>query len=112
VKTLNFYPYYEGYLSSGNKTTTIRLRRPNCADGEMVQLTLGWSESDARRLHNAQIISVYPKKISSLCQIDFDGESPDCKEPETTALVLSAIYRTIVRLDDTVWVVKFKHLVS
>jgi hypothetical protein len=110
VKTLNFYPYYEDYLSSRRKTTTFRIHAPDYEHGDIVQLTLGWSEDVVQPLHKVEITSVYSKPISSLRDEDFDGESPDCEAPEPTALVLSAIYRQVVRVDHVVWVVKFKHL--
>lgn len=110
VKTLNFYPYYEEHLSSGRKTTTFRIHPPDYKPGDIARLTIGWNEDTAQPLHSVEITSVYSKAISSLQEEDFDGESPDCKEPEPTALVLSAIYRQTVTVDRVIWVVKFKHL--
>ena len=110
MNTLNFYPYYERFLRSRTKTTTFRTRAPAFRPGDIVQLTLGWSEEDVRKLHKAEILSVYSKTISSLESEDFEGESPDCKTPETTALVLSAIYRKQIEQGDSIWIVKFRHL--
>ncbi len=110
MKTLNFYPYYEPYLVAMRKTTTFRLHQPNFRPGEAVQLTAGWDEKNCKNLHKAMIESVYTKSINELTPFDFEGESPDCKDPEATALVLSSIYREIVRLDEKIWVVKFSHL--
>ena len=59
-------------------------------------------------LPDVTVSAVYPKRIESLAEEEFEGESPDCKDPETTALVLSSIYRTVVSTTDEVWVVKFK----
>ena len=110
MRTLNFYPYYERYLSQGVKTTTIRLGRPDLAIGDQVMLTIGWSEDKTEPVRTAQIVAVYSKRIGELTADDFEGESPDCLSPEPTALVISAIYRTVVTVDTDVWVVKFRHL--
>lgn len=112
MKILNFYPYYEPYLRSGSKTTTIRIHAPDFKKGEIVRLTVGWNEKEVRNLHQVEIVSLYSKCISSLEAADFEGESPDCREPEATALVLSSIYRMNVDDSARVWVVKFKHLIG
>jgi hypothetical protein len=63
MRILNFYPYYEEYLSSGRKTTTFRIHAPGFERGDIAQLTLGWNEEVIRPLHNIEIISVYSKPI-------------------------------------------------
>jgi hypothetical protein len=110
MKTLNFFPFYERYLEQREKTTTFRLNPTAYVPGERVCLTVGWSEQNAKAVHEAEIVAVYPKNITDLTNDDFEGESPDCKNPEATALVLGCIYRTIVSPERQIWVVKFKHL--
>lgn len=110
MKTLNFFPYYEPYLRAGKKTTTFRVSRPiHFLEGTEVLLTLGWDEKAVTPLHHVTIEKIYAKQICQLDAQDFDGESPDCQSPETSALVLGAIYRKILRLTDQIWVVKFRH---
>jgi hypothetical protein len=110
MKTLNFFPYYEPYLLQRQKTTTFRLIRGDYQPGERVRLTIGWNNQETKVLHSVIIESVYEKAICDLAAIDFEGESPDCKNPDSTALVLSAIYRRTVTVDCVIWVVKFKYL--
>lgn len=110
MKTLNFFPYYEQYLVKRNKTTTFRLYPADYKPGERVRLTIGWDENTAEPLHDIVITSVYQKQIQNLDDTDFEGESPDCKDRQTTVLVLSSIYRTIVSADRQIWIVKFRHL--
>ena len=110
TKRLNFFPYYADLIRSGAKTTTIRLsNRERFEPGDHVDVTLGWNLDEAGVLRSARIVSVYQKKIAELDREDFAGESPDCQEPYPTALVLGAIYRTVVHTDDLVWVVKFRY---
>jgi hypothetical protein len=109
VKTLNFFPFYERYLVERNKTTTFRLSPADYQPGERVRLTVGWDENTARQLHDVVITSIYQKPIQNLNDADFEGESPDCKDWQSTVLVLSSIYHTIVSADRNIWIVKFRH---
>lgn len=110
MKRLNFYPFYEKYLRSRKKTTTFRLTdHASFKEGDDVMLSIGWEENSAIDLHPGQIRKVYCRRIRDLNELDFEGESPDCKSPEAAKLVLSCIYRTVVSDDDEVWVVKFDH---
>lgn len=110
MKTLNFFPYYEPYLIAGKKTTTFRVSQPvQLREGSEVLLTIGWDEVGVTPLHMITIEKVYSKEINRLDTEDFDGESPDCKTPETALLVLGAIYRKTLTPRDVVWVVKFRH---
>lgn len=109
MKNLNFYPYYEHFLRSRQKTTTFRLAFPDLKEGEWVMLTLGWDENQVVELHPVRIKQVYSKPISELNSYDFEGESPDCKSSEATRLVLCSIYRTLIKEQDEIWVVKFDH---
>ena len=111
MKTLNFFPFYEPYLLARTKTTTFRLPpRETLSPGDEVMLTVGWTEVEAKRLHKARISTTYERAASDLRSEDFEGESPDCQEPEATRLVLGAIYRRIVAPTDQIWIIKFKHL--
>lgn len=110
MQALNFFPYYEPFLVDKSKTTTFRLNRPAVLPGERVRLTVGWEAASALELHPACIERIYSKRVSELAIDDFDGESPDCTTKEAAQLVLSAIYRRVVRPQDEVWVVKFRHL--
>lgn len=111
MKTLNFFPYYEPYLKSRAKTTTFRLPpREALSPGDEVMLTLGWTETEAKRLHRVRISAAYERVAKDLRPEDFQGESPDCQEPEGTRLVLGAIYRRVVAPTDVIWVIKFEHL--
>ena len=110
MKHLNFFPFYEDYLRSREKTTTVRLNtRASFKEGEEVIISVGWEEDKAIDLHAGTIRKVYPRRIRDLNKTDFEGESPDCKSPETARLVLSCIYRTVLSDNDEVWVVKFDH---
>ena len=109
VKRLNFFPYYEELLLKRVKTTTFRLIRPSLDEGERVMLSIGWEENSAIELHTALIRKIYPRLIGELNELDFDGESPDCKSVEATRLVLGCIYKTKLTLEDQIWVVKFDH---
>jgi hypothetical protein len=79
-------------------------------EGYEVMLSVGWNEDEARDIHLARITHIYRKRISDLVETDFDGESPDCKSPEASMLVLSCIYKTVLTQDDFIWVVKFIHI--
>jgi hypothetical protein len=72
-------------------------------------LSIGWEENNAIELHTALVRKVYPRLIGELNDLDFDGESPDCKSVEATKLVLGCIYKTKLSLKDRIWVVKFDH---
>ncbi len=110
MKRLNFYPYYEPYLGSREKATTLRLRKPPALEeGDEVILSVGWDENEAIDLHGGKISKVYRRRIDQLSQEDLEGESPDCNTRAAARLVLSSIYRTVVNPDDEVWVVKFDH---
>jgi hypothetical protein len=110
MKQLNFYPFYEEYLRSRKKTTTFRLTSiPSFKEGDDVMISVGWEENKAINLHPGRIKKVYRRLIRDLNELDFEGESPDCKSREATKLVLSCIYKSVVRDDDEVWVVKFEH---
>ena len=111
MKQLNFYPYYRNLLVDGAKTTTIRLsNREGFVPGDEVSITIGWDLESAEHLRYGEIIKVYKRRVRDLTEEDFEGESPDCKDPETTAMVLGAIYRKEVNLDDEVVVVKFAYV--
>src|SRR5690348_14078522 len=107
VARLNFFPYYEPYLSSRTKKTTFRLNKPRVAPGDLIELTVGWEELKSEALHEAQVIEVYSKRLEQLADRDFDGESPDCRSREAAQLVLSAIYRRVVSARDEIWIIKF-----
>ncbi len=111
MKRLNFYPYYRQLLADGVKTTTIRLsNREAFKPGDQVSVNVGWDLENSTHLRDGEIVKVYRKKVRDLSDVDFKGESPDCQAPEPTAMVLGAIYRKEVKLDDEVVVVKFKYL--
>lgn len=113
MNTLNFFPYYESYLRRGIKTTTFRTTEPRAVSaGSEATLTIGWTEDDSKPLHKILITKIYSKKINDLTSEDFCGESPDCQTPETTRLVLGAIYRKVLSPDDLIWVVKFEHRIK
>jgi hypothetical protein len=110
VKRLNFYPYYEPYLRARQKTTTLRLHKPmDLQEGEQVILSVGWDEKSVVDLHRAKIRKIYPQRVDELSMDDLEGESPDCTSADAARLVLSSIYRIVVRGDDEIWVVKFDH---
>jgi hypothetical protein len=111
MKRLNFFPYYEGLLRERLKTTTFRVgSRPPYTTGEPVMLTIGWRDDEAVELHGVRVTDIYQRKVKDLQPRDFEGESPDCRDPAATRLVLSAIYRTVVLEDDDIWIVKFEHV--
>jgi hypothetical protein len=57
MKRLNFYPYYEPYLRSREKATTLRLRKPPALEeGDEVILSVGWDENEAIDLHGGKIV--------------------------------------------------------
>lgn len=110
MKKLNFFPFYDEYLKDHKKTTTFRLS--NTAPykkGDEVVISIGWTEDEAVPVSHAVIKSVDRRRIRDLGESDFEGESPDCKSPETTRLVLSCIYKRVLNNDDVIWVVKFDH---
>lgn len=110
MKRLNFYPFYEELLRSRKKTTTFRLGNPTLLkEGDDVILSIGWDETKVEDLHPAVVRAVYRRRICDLNELDFEGESPDCKSPRATRLALSCIYKTVLSENDEVWVVKFEH---
>lgn len=109
MKKLNFFPYYEPLLRSHIKTTTFRLTNPSVNEGDKIMLSIGWNEEEAIALHPAYIKRIYERRICDLNETDFEGESPDCKSVETTQLVMSCIYRTVLSVKDKIWIVKFEH---
>jgi len=109
---LNFYPYYEKLLKDKLKWTTIRLgdQRTKFAVGDLVMLTIGWSENENNlKLYKVQIQEVYYKRIKDLNNDDLDGESPDCTSNKAIPFVISAIYRKVVSDEDYVTVIKWKY---
>ena len=108
MKQLNFFPYYRELLHSGRKTTTFRLsNREGFEPGDEVSITVGWDALSSEHLCRGKIQKVYKKRLRDLQSEDFEGESPDCQDPEATSMVLGAIYRRIVSLDDDIVIVKF-----
>lgn len=111
MKRLNFYPFYEELLSSKQKTTTLRIGDSDIfTPGEIVLLSIGWDRNNATDLHKIKITQCYTKKLSDLTIQDFDGESPDCKNIAATQLVLSCIYKRVIKSDQIVHIVKYEHL--
>ena len=110
MKRLNFYPYYEDYLRSKSKTTTLRLdNHLGFVPGEEIIITVGWDENSYLDLHKGIIKEVYGRLICNISERDLEGESPDCRSKETAKLVLGCIYRKKISDDDSVWIVKFEH---
>ncbi|MFZ1049279.1 MAG: hypothetical protein WBP65_12720 [Candidatus Sulfotelmatobacter sp.] len=111
MNTLNFYPYYRSLLEDRTKTTTLRLpSKQRFQLGEKVMLTVGWpDEKHFEALHPAKIEMVYEKKLVELTEEDLAGESPDCLAVNAVPYVLGAIYRKILKSEDSVLVIKFKH---
>jgi hypothetical protein len=108
-KTLNFFPYYQKFLESGEKTTTLRLSNKEMLQvGDKVAITVGWEPDDAKLLHEVIITSVQRKSVSDLTLDDLLGESPDCQTPESAQLVLGCVYRRVVSKNDQVWIVRFR----
>ncbi|MDD2804001.1 MAG: ASCH domain-containing protein [Elusimicrobiales bacterium] len=111
MKRLNFYPFYEELLSSKQKTTTLRIGNSDVfLPGEIALLSIGWDRNKATDLHKIEITQCYEKKISELANHDFDGESPDCKSIAAAQLVLSCIYKRVLKGDNIVRIIKFKHI--
>lgn len=95
---------------SRKKTTTFRLGNSNqYKEGDEVMLSIGWKVDEAIDLHPAKINKSYGRRINQLNESDLEGESPDCQTPEATKLVLSSIYRTVLRNEDEIWVLKYEH---
>ncbi len=109
-RNLNFFPYYEQLLEARAKTTTLRLGKSDYLPGEIVNITVGWTEAECRILYKAEILQVYQKAINALSFEDLEGESPDCLTPEAVPYVLGCIYRKQLSSADSVSVVKFRHL--
>jgi hypothetical protein len=112
MNNLNFYPYYRQLLENRTKTTTLRLpSRHRFSPGETVMLTVGWpDEKQFEELHTATIETVREKKLADLTENDLAGESPDCLAVNAVPYVLGAIYRAVLKADDPVVVIKFRHL--
>jgi hypothetical protein len=110
VRDLNFFPYFEQLLISREKTTTIRLGEAEYEPGEIVRLTIGWSEPGERLIHEAKITNVYKRALRNLVKEDLEGESPDCQSLEVVSFVIGCIYRTVLSGDDIVTVVKFRYV--
>jgi hypothetical protein len=110
LKKLNFYPFYENYLKQHQKTTTFRLSKAAPYKvGDEVMISVGWSEEEAIVLNHAIIKEVHCRRICDLEESDFEGESPDCKSQEAAKLMLSCIYKKVVKNHDSIWIVKFDH---
>lgn len=92
------------------KTTTLRLGKADYLPGDIVNITVGWTETESRVLHKAEILNVYQKAVDELNSVDLEGESPDCLTPEAVPFVLGCIYRRPLSRADSISVVKFKHL--
>ena len=108
---LHFYPYYESLLRKRKKWTTIRLGN-ECDKhhtGDVVTITIGWSEDNAVPICKAQITDVIYKKIKDITPEDLKGESPDCQRKVAVPYVLSAIYRKTVTNDDFVTIIHWSY---
>lgn len=111
MKRLNFFPIYESILRERRKTTTLRLgNRESLREGDLAELTIGWDTKDATLLHIVRIESVSRRRICELTDEDLAGESPDCSTVEAAAMVVGCVYRTVLRPEDEVTIVKFSHL--
>lgn len=111
MKQLNLYPYYENLIQSKTKTTTIRLgdRTNKYEVGDVVVITVGWDEKEAKEIAQASIMNVKMKKINELNDLDLNGESPDCVFKDSVKYVMSSIYKTIVNDDDYVTIIKWRY---
>ncbi len=73
-------------------------------------LTIGWpDEKRFEELHVAVIETVREVRLADLTENDLAGESPDCLAVDAVPYVLGAIYRTTLKADDRVMVIKFSH---
>lgn len=90
-------------------TTTLRLGKSDYASGEIVDVTVGWTEPESRILAQAEILSVYQKATEDLNSADLEGESPDCLTPAAVPFVLGCIYRQTLSGKSIVSVVKFRY---
>ena len=112
MKQLNLYPYYENLIQSKTKTTTIRLgdRTNKYEVGDVVVITVGWDEKEAKEIAQGSIMNIKMKKIKELVNKDLKGESPDCVDNHAVKYVLSAIYRKIVNDDDFITIIYWTYL--
>jgi uncharacterized protein YqfB (UPF0267 family) len=110
MKRLNFFPFYEDYLRSRQKTTTFRLENhESFKAGDDIIISIGWEKERYTDLCVGKIRNIYRKRIQDLSEYDFEGESPDCNSPAAVKLVLSCIYRTNLTENNEIWVIKFDY---
>lgn len=113
MKKLNFHPYYERLLRDRRKWVTIRLgdQRNKYPQGEIMNLTVGWSENEIDdNLGNVKIVEAKYKKIEEIVDMDLIGESPDCTHKDAIEYVLSSIYRQVVSKKDHVTIIKWEYI--
>lgn len=115
MTNLNFHPYYEQLLRKKEKFTTIRLgdRRSEFHVGDIVTITIAWDDSNEKNImsiNNVKIIDVVYKQIQNITDNDLIGESPDCISSKALPYVLSGIYRTLVKDNDFVTILRWKYL--
>jgi len=66
-------------------------------------------EKEAKEIAQGSITNIKMKKINELNDLDLNGESPDCVFKDSVKYVMSSIYRTIVKDDDYVTIIKWKY---
>ncbi|MCB1877979.1 MAG: ASCH domain-containing protein [Chromatiales bacterium] len=111
MKILHFAPYYEPYLRDGSKTLTIRLNnRQKLRSGDQVSVCIGWTADQRDALFQARIEQVAHIKLRQLTADDLTQESPDCRNVEAAALMLSAIYRRLIDTHQAVYAIRFRCL--
>lgn len=110
-RQLNLFPYYRNLIDSREKMASIRLGNQSniYKPGQVISITVGWDESAAVEVTKAKVVLVKVTRLGELGDRDLAGESPDCVRPDAVKYVLSSIYRTILKDNDPVTIVRWRY---
>jgi hypothetical protein len=112
---LNFYsPVFIDQLKRGRKTATIRLgdKSMKYRRGQLVWVTVGFSDEPREKVFTAVIDDVEVKRVSELSPRDIEHDNPEFRRMEETLHFLEQIYGREIALDDIVTVIRFSQVVE
>lgn len=113
MTNLNFAPSYEALIKDGRKTATLRLGyRLEPRAGQVVDLTVGNSDCEPKRVGQARIVQVKYLTVATLADDDLEGESPDCRTAESARRILGELYERELDYNDPLTLIRFQPLIN
>jgi len=112
---LNFYSsMFIDQLKRGRKTATIRLgdKSGKYRRGQVVWITVGFSDSPREKIFDAVIDDVEVKRLGDLSPRDIEHDNPEFRRLEDTVQFLRQIYNREVSDDSVVTVIRFSQITT